>query len=149
MGRADVGGDKNALNEAKSGIAPEPTLLRARLYFDGGYYQKAFDFLKTKNENSFSDLSQKLEYSYRMGRILQMLKKSNDAIPYYDKTIQNGKAAKFYFACNAALQLGLIYEAAGQKAKSAEFYRYCLALNPDDHADALHAKAKSGLSRVK
>lgn len=149
MGRADVGGDKNALNEAKSGIAPEPTLLRARLYFDGGYYQKAFDFLKTKNENSFSDLSQKLEYSYRMGRILQMLKKPNDAIPYYDKTIQNGKAAKFYFACNAALQLGLIYEAAGQKAKSAEFYRYCLALNPDDHADALHAKAKSGLSRVK
>lgn len=149
MGRADVGGDKNALKEAKSGIAPEPTLLRARLYFDGGYYQKAFDFLKTKNENSFSDLSQKLEYSYRMGRILQMLKKPNEAIPYYDKTIQNGKSAKFYFACNAALQLGLIYEAAGQKTKAAEFYRYCLALNPDDHADALHAKAKSGLNRVK
>jgi tetratricopeptide (TPR) repeat protein len=105
--------------------------------------------LKTKNENSFNDLSQKLEYSYRMGRILQMLKKPNEAIPYYDKTIQNGKSAKFYFACNSALQLGLIYEAAGQKAKAAEFYRYCLALSPDDHADALHAKAKSGLNRVK
>ena len=149
MGRADVGGDKNALKEAKSGLAPDPTLLRARLYFDGGYFQKAFDLLKTKNENSFSDLSQKLEYSYRMGRILQMLKKPNQAIPYYDKTIQSGKDTKFYFACNAALQLGLIYEASGQKSKSAEFYRYCLALNPDDYADGLHAKAKSGLSRVK
>jgi tetratricopeptide (TPR) repeat protein len=149
MGRADVGGDKNALKESKSGVAPEPTLLRARLYFDGGYFQKAFDFLKTKNEESFSDLSQKLEYSYRLGRILQMLKKPNDAIPYYDKTIQNGKSAKFYFACNAALQLGLIYESSGQKVKAREFYKYCLALNPDDHADALHAKAKSGLNRVK
>jgi tetratricopeptide (TPR) repeat protein len=149
MGRADVGGDKNALKEAKSGIAPEPTLLRARLYFDGGYYQKAYDFLKTKNEGSFTDLSQKLEYSYRMGRILQMLKKPNEAIPYYDKTIQSGKNTKFYFACNAALQLGSIYEASGQKAKAMEFYKYCMALNPDDHADALHAKAKSGLNRVK
>lgn len=149
MGRADVGGDKNAMKEAKSGAAPDPTLLRARLYFDGGYFQKAFDFLKTKDENSFSDLSQKLEYTYRMGRILQMLKKPNEAIPYYDKTIQNGKSTKYYFACNSALQLGLIYEAHGQKAKAQEFYKYCLALNPDDHADALHAKAKAGLSRIK
>ncbi len=149
MGRADVGGDKNALKEAKSGAAPEPTLLRARLYFDGGYYQKAYNFLSSKNENSFSDISQKLEYSYRMGRIFQMLKKPNDAIPYYDKTIQNGKNTKFYFACNAALQLGLIYESYNQKPKAREFYKYCLALNPDDHADALHAKAKSGLSRVR
>jgi tetratricopeptide (TPR) repeat protein len=149
MGRTDIGGDKNALKEAKSGVAPEPNLLRARLYFDGGYFQKAFDYLKTKNEESFSNTSQKLEYSYRMGRILQMLKKNNEAIPYFDKTIQNGKNEKFYFACNAALQLGSIYEASSQKVKAREFYKYCLTLNPDDHADALHAKAKAGLSRVK
>ncbi len=149
MGRADIGGDKNALKEAKSGASPEPSLLRARLYFDGGYFQKAFDYLKAKNEESFSDVSQKLEYSYRMGRILQMLKKPTEAIPYFDKTIQNGKNEKYYYACNAALQLGSIYEVAGQKVKACEFYKYCLTLNPDDHADALHTKAKSGLSRVK
>ena len=149
MGRADVGGDKNALKEAKSGVAPDPTLLRARLYFDGGYYQKAYNYLSSKNENSFSDVSQKLEYWYRMGRIFQMLKRPNDAIPYYDKTIQNGKDTKYYFTCNAALQLGLIYESSNQKSKAREFFKYCLALNPDDHADGLHAKAKSGLSRVR
>ena len=149
MGRADVGGDKNALKEAKLGVAPEPTLLRARLYFDGGYYQKAYEHLKVKDENSFSEVSQKLEYTYRMGRIAQMLKIPSVAIPFYDKTIENGKNTKYYFACNAALQLGLIYETLGQKTKARDYFKYCLALNPDDHADALHAKAKSGLSRVR
>lgn len=149
MGRADVGGDKNALKEAKLGIAPDPTLLRARLYFDGGYFQKAYDFLKTKNESSFSELSHKLEYYYRMGRITQMLKKSTEAITYYDKAIEIGKETKFYYACNAALQLGLMYEASAQNTKARDYYKLCLALNPDDHADALHAKAKSGLNRVK
>ena len=148
-GRADIGNDKNALKEAKNGIAPEPSLLRGRLFFDGGYYQKALEFLKNKKETDFSEISHKLEYSYRMGRILQAQKKPNEAIQYYDKTIQQGKNTKYYYACNAALQLAIIYEEYKQYDKAREFYNYCLQLEPDDYADSFHAKAKAGLSRVK
>ena len=149
VGRADIGGDKNALKEAKSGSAPEPNLLRGRLFFDGGYYQKAYDFLKDKKETDFANQAHKLEYMYRMGRILHMLKKSNEAIVFYDKTIQTGKQTPYYYACNAALQLGIIYEEYKQYDKARQFFNYCLALNPDDYSDSLHASAKAGLNRVK
>jgi tetratricopeptide (TPR) repeat protein len=78
-----------------------------------------------------------------------MLKKPNDAIAYFDKTIQTGKNTRYYYACNAALQMGTIYEAYGNTAKAREYYNFCLALNPDDYADGLHSKAKAGLGRLK
>ena len=149
QGRTDVGGDKNAQKEAVSGLAPDWFLLRARLYFDGGYYQKAYEVLKQKKEADFSQFIHKLEFYYRMGRTLQMLKNTNEAIKYYDLTIKTGKNSKYYFACNAALQMGLIYEQYGQAAKAREFFNFCLQLQPDDHADGLHAKAKAGLARLR
>ncbi len=148
-GKTDIGGDKNALKEAKSGIAPNADLLRGRLLFDGGYFQKAYNYLSPKNENNFPQQAEKLEFNYRLGRILQMLKKPNEAIAYFDKTIQSGKNTRFYFACNAALQMGTIYEDYGNTAKAREYYNFCLSLNPDDYADGLHSKAKAGLGRLK
>ncbi len=149
VGKSDIGGDKNALKEAKSGIAPNGDLLRGRLLFDGGYFQKAYNYLSPKNESNFTEQSEKLEFNYRLGRILQMLKKPNEAIIYFDKTIQSGKDTRYYFACNAALQMGIIYEENGNKTKARDYYNYCLALNPDDYADGLHSKAKAGLGRLK
>jgi Tetratricopeptide repeat len=148
-GKSDIGGDKNALKEAKSGVAPNADLLRSRLLFDGGYYQKAYNYLSQKNDNNFAQEAEKLEFNYRLGRILQMLKKPNDAIVYFDKTIQAGKSTRYYFACNAALQMGIIYEENNNKTKAREYYNFCLALNPDDYADGLHSKAKAGLGRLK
>ena len=91
----------------------------------------------------------KLEYNYRMGRITQALRKSNEAIQYYDKAIQQGKQTKYYFACASAMQLGIIYEENNQSEKARQFYNYCLSLNPDDYADSFHAKSKSGINRLK
>jgi tetratricopeptide (TPR) repeat protein len=148
-GKSDIGGDKNALKEAKSGVTPNGDLLRSRLLFDGGYFQKAYNYLSQKNENNFAQEAEKLEFNYRLGRILQMLKKPNDAIIYFDKTIQSGRSTRYYFACNAALQMATIYEENGNKIKAKEYYNFCLALNPDDYADGLHSKAKAGLGRLK
>ncbi len=149
QGYASVGGDKNALKEAKNGIPPDPLLLRARLLFDGGYYQKAYELLKPKRAADFNTDALQLEYTYRTGRILQLIAHPNEAIAAYLQTIDLGRDKKFYYACNAALQLGLIYEQYGNTAKAREYYTYCLRLKPDDYADALHTKAKAGLSRVK
>jgi tetratricopeptide (TPR) repeat protein len=78
-----------------------------------------------------------------------MLKKSNEAIAYFDKTIQAGKDTRYYYACNAALQMGTIYEEMGNGTKAREYYNLCMGLNPDDYADGLHSKAKAGLGRLK
>ena len=148
-GRAEVGGDKNALKEAKSGSVPEWFLLKARLHYDGGYYQKAYDVLKDKKSSDFKSLEHQLEFSYRMGRILKGLKRTNEAIVFFNESLQKGKNTKFYFPCNSALQLGLIYEEYKQYTKAREFFNFCLQLNPDDYGDVFHSKAKAGLNRIK
>ena len=139
--------DQAALREAKKGEIPDPLLLRARLLFDGGYYQRAFDLLKNAGGQYQNQHKLNLEYRYRLGRIAQKLGKSAEAIQYYQQTINSGSKDPWYFACNAALQLGQIYE--GQKNYTAArlAYKQCLGMQPEEYATSLHAQAKSGLQR--
>lgn len=140
--------DKVAEREAENGEVPNPKLLRARLLFDGGYFQRAFDYLSTK-ENLFTQKREQLEFGYRMGRISQKLDKQSEAIAYFNKTMNNGWSEPYYFACNSALQTGLIYEGQKNYAKAREYYKKCLEMSPDEYATSLHQKAKTGLSRIK
>lgn len=144
-----AGGDKSALLEARAGKIPNVMLLKARLLFDGGYYQKALDLLRGRNANMFAEKRERLEFTYRMGRILHGLEKDAEALAFYYRTITEGKTDPSFFACNAALQIGLIFEARNDNAKAREYYQLCLSLSPDEHETALHQQAKAGLGRVK
>ena len=139
--------DQAALREAKKGEIPDPLLLRARLLFDGGYYQRAFDLLKNAGGQFQSDHKRSLEYRYRLGRIAQKLGKNTEAIQYYQETINNGSKDPWYYACNAALQLGQVYEAQKNYAAARLAYKQCLGMQPEEYATSLHAQAKSGLQR--
>lgn len=141
--------DKAAQREAESREVPDVMLLKTRLLFDGGYYSRAFDLLKNKAGNYDQDIKKKLEYGYRMGRITHKLGKSQEAIKYYNQTIDAGSREPWYFACNAALQLGILYEEQKDKPNARKAYKRCLDLKPDTYASSLHAKAKAGLQRVK
>jgi len=144
-----IGGDETAEKEAKSGQIPEITLLKARLLFDGGYFDRAFNLLKTKSLSDFSNQKDQLEYSYRLGRVTHNTGKHDEAIMYYQTTIDRGTDASYYFACNAALQIGRIYEYQKDKSKAKEFFKLCLAIKPDEYRNSLHQKAKAGLNRLK
>jgi tetratricopeptide (TPR) repeat protein len=148
-GRAEIGGDKNALKEGNAQQLPDPVLLRARLFFDGGYFQKSYDFLQKIDEQKFSAFGFKLEFNYRMGRTLQMLKRPTEALSFFERTLQIGQNTQFYYACGAALQSGLISEQLNNFPKARMAFNTCLRLKPDDYAETLHAKAKAGLARVK
>jgi hypothetical protein len=64
-GVADFGSDKNAQEEAQSNTVPDPTLVKARLLFDGGYYQKAHELLMEKESYRWPTQATQLEYTYR------------------------------------------------------------------------------------
>jgi hypothetical protein len=148
-GEKSIEADKTALKEAKLGELPDKTLLKARLLFDGGYYQRAYNILKNKPEGSFYKKKFKLEYNYRLGRITHKLKRLGEAVIYYQKTIDDGREESYFFACNAALQIGHIYEELFQSKKAKEYYNLCLSLKPDEYRNGLHQKAKAGLNRLK
>lgn len=145
----DISGeDQNALQEARSGLPPDPDLLKARLLFDGHYFQQALTLLEQKKPTDFSRKSDHLEYSYRLGRIWHGLEQYPRALQSYSMAILNGRNSPEYFACNAALQSGLIYEILGRKDEAAEAFDLCLSMYPDSYRAGLHQQAKAGLLRL-
>ncbi|MCC6279247.1 MAG: hypothetical protein IT262_01505 [Saprospiraceae bacterium] len=139
--------DKAALQEANSAEIPDIRLIKARLLFDGGYYQRAYDLLKNAGADYSTNRKLSLEYTYRLGRIAHKMGKSPEAIRFYQQTLDNGAKESWYFACNAALQIGLVLEEKRDYSGARSAFQRCLGLRPKEYANSLHAQAKAGLSR--
>ncbi len=148
-GHAMVEGDKNALREAKSRRIPHPDLLKARLLFDGGYYQKGYELLQQKKATHFDTLKDQLEWYYRLGRLTHRLHRYPEAIRYYQTTINEGKDQPWFYACNAALQTARIHELQQEYQLARTHYKQCLSIHPDQYRNGLHQQAKAGLNRLK
>lgn len=145
-----VDSDKQAKRDASSGSIPNVYLLKARLLFDGGYYEKSITELGRFNSSPESSIPLlKLEYTYRMGRVCDDWGKIPEAISWYEHTVNDGKNKDLYFAPNAALHLGLIYEHAGKKILAEKYYRACLDMDYTDYSFSISQKAKAGLNRLK
>lgn len=140
--------DKQALAEAKENKIPDKTLLKARLLFDGSYYDRAYKLLVTQSENYYNDGEVPIEYTYRMARITHKLNNLKEALINYEFIIDKMKEPKSYLTCNAALQAGIIYEHQHNWVNASKCYKKCLDLKPDRYRLSLHQKAKSGLKRL-
>lgn len=148
VGTEIVDDDQQAQKEAESGISPNPEILKARLLYDGGYYQKSYDTLIKKTDIADYSNLLNLEYYYRLGRVTQALHKYPDAIQYFSRTIERGIKSKEYYACNAALQMGVIYEEQEDIKNAKKYFNLCLDMDPDKYKTSLHQKAKAGLDRI-
>lgn len=140
--------DKQAVREASAGIEDE-SLLRARLSFDGGYYEKALTSLSALSVDSFRSSRSRLEYLYRMGRIHEAMGKTGPAIHFYLQTVDLGRNSPFYFSANAALHLGMIYEAAKNRNTARVYYQSCLEMKEQEYRSSIENQAREGLQRIK
>ncbi len=140
-----VDNDREALSFANSNIKPDLPLLRARLLFDGGYYERALNELKGYTS---TDKKSKLECTYRLGRIYHNWGKIDEAIPYYKETIKSGAGLPYYFAANAALQLGLIYEKRKEYALAYSWFSRVPEMDFEEYRFSICNKAQAGLNRI-
>lgn len=146
-GSANIDEDKSALKEASAGQMPHAGLLKARMLFDGGYFQKADKVLSSIEFESLNpDL--KIEYLYRRARVFQSSKDLDEAIIYFATCLNYCQNSRLYYCCNSALQMGNIYETLGNVELSKKFFTTCLAMNPSEYRNTLHQKAKAGLNRL-
>ncbi|HSC55005.1 MAG TPA: tetratricopeptide repeat protein [Phnomibacter sp.] len=141
--------DKRALKEAKLGIVPNLLLLKARLLSDGGFSNDALQLMQGTSSAQFTDMAEKLEYSYRLGRIYDELGQDDRAIKSYEITIAAGAERTEYFAARAALQCGMIFEKKGDKKTAAKYYARCIAMQDHDYEESIEQKAKAGQERCK
>ncbi len=141
--------DKQAHLEAEKNRLQNIQLLKARLLFDGGYYEKALDVLFNKaSKNSLRDDIDSVEYNYRFGRIYDEIDKDTLALKYYEITINTGNNLDEYYAGNAALLSGRIYEKQSALDNAQKYYNICLDLDFKEYRKSIKYKAKGGLSRV-
>ena len=140
--------DQLAKQEAESGIKPNITLLRSRLLCDGGYYEKALNELLSKHVSDFTSVQDKIEYIYRLARIYHLWNKVDQSMVYYNATIEMGKSFPYYYAANAALNLGYIYEQKGNTTEAKKYFQMCLDMKNTDYKTSIAQKAKAGLNRL-
>ncbi|MEO1262360.1 MAG: hypothetical protein AAFZ15_26375 [Bacteroidota bacterium] len=143
-----VGSDQHAHNEAAEKEVPHIELLKARLLFDGGRFRHALEILTQVKEPEISSFKHKLEYNYRLGRVLQKMTLYDRALLCYEKAIKDGEDELWYFACRSALEQGHIYEAQEQLVAARAAFKKCLSISPNDHKTGLHQQAKAGLRRL-
>jgi len=146
-GSTDSDADKQAYRNAKKGVWPNQTLLKARILSDGGYQKEALSMLQGKTVANFPKPEEALEYNYRLARIYDDMGRDDDAIRYYQEAIRLGKDRTEYFAARAALQTGYIYESRNQKPLAIAAYQECLDMGDHEFKDSLDQRAKSGIAR--
>ncbi|RDC56775.1 tetratricopeptide repeat protein [Pedobacter chinensis] len=139
--------DKQAKNEA-AGPVPLVDLLKARLLYDGGYLTKALQALDDQKTTDFSTDKDKTEFNYRLGRIYDDLGKDDQALAAYQTTINQGKNLKYYFAANAALQMGKVYERRKNATKAKEAFNMAIAMKNHEYESSIENQAKAGLRRL-
>lgn len=150
VGANNIEDDKLAQKEAETATAPNVMLLKARLLFDGGYFDIALQtMLNPSYSASLISRHDKIEFNYRIARIYQELNKIPEAITNYKATIEACKAEEFYFGPNSALQLGIIYEKSGNKTEAIRYYEMVPRLHTVEYRNSLNIKAKAYLNKLK
>jgi hypothetical protein len=140
--------DKQALKEAND-VKPDLDLLKARLYFDGGYYNQALKLLKDKQVTDFTINRDKIEFYYRSGRTYDLLNMDGDALINYQRAINAGRSATYYYAANSALLAAMIYEQKRDFKKATDYYNLTLQMKNHEYQNSIDTQAKEGLSRIK
>lgn len=141
-----VGADKQA--DLDINRPYEIHLLKAQLYFDGGYYQRALDALADGVE-AFELPNEKIEFYYRLGRIYQQTEEYQQAIQSYNRLFLYAESNNTYQAANAALQIALIYEKALKYEDAKIFFKKALGHSGFPFEDGIQQKAKAGINRIK
>jgi hypothetical protein len=146
-GNSDVEADKQAQHEAQSGKWPNPLLLKARLLNDGGYHREALALFQGLTSSHFSEIPEKLEFAYRVGRIYDDLQNQTMALAFYAEVVRMGESRKEYYAARAALQTGFLFEKAGDCSRASEWFQRCISMKPGEFKNSLDQRAKAGLIR--
>ena len=147
-GHTAIGEDQQAQQDALSGVIPNKDLLQARLYYDGGRYPAALNLLDNVETDELSNDDQ-LEYYYRKARVLQGLYRYTEAAELYKQVIAARANDDRYFACSAALQMGIMDAIQGRYDQAHVYFNLCQSIKPDEHQESLHQKAKSWQQRIK
>ena len=140
--------DREALYDANLDYFPNVNLVKARLLLDGGYFDE-FEreivlFEATNNEL----LAYQIKYLFLMGRYKAAIGFNEEAVSNFLKVIELGEDKDYYFASEAALRLGYIFEDKGENDLAKYYYEKSIKLYKSNYYEYIEDKAAKGLKRL-
>lgn len=153
VGKTIVESDQYASKFAESYIAghvddEQKVLFEARYANDGGFLSDAWQALENYSESSFSKIENKAELNYRRGRILQKMGQTNQALPYFERSIQLTQNTNLYFGPSSALQMGYIYKEQSKNQQAITFFRKAMSYKKHEYKNSIDNKARAALTEL-
>lgn len=148
-GKKVRGADKQAIRESDHYNEDNLPLLKARLRFDGGYYQKGLHWLEKFSAGSAETLSDRMEYHYRRARIYQKLDQEDKALREYREVLGFEEVNGTYYQPAAYFYSGKVHEEKGDGNAAKTKYKQVLEYSDYPYERSFSQKAKAGLERIK
>lgn len=149
VGREETEADKYAARSLASTEFPNRELTKIRYSTDGGYYEAARSVFETISLTTLSSEKDVVEYYYRKARLDHKTNHPADAMENYQKTIVLSKSLQTYFAPNACLQLGYLYEEKRDFKNAEVYYKKALSYKKHEYKNSIDSKARSALAQLK
>jgi len=146
-GQKLIEADKHANSVLRSDEFPNPSLMKVRLFTDGGYILKADSMLNYLSMKSFTSYKDKTEFLYRQARLKHKQNHIEKARLNYLKVLSrqfNGE----YFIPNSSLQLGYIMQEQGKTEVSKKYFEKTLTYKGYQYESSIKNKAKSALKLI-
>lgn len=147
-GKVKYDPDISAQAFLNDGPFPNEKILKARLYTDGGYFKEAKAMIQSITPSDLKTDKQQTEYYYRKARLAHKTNDINAAKLFYQQTIGMTKDNPWYFGANSALQLGYIFQAAGDTQSARENFEKALSYKKHEYKNSIDSKAKSALEAL-
>jgi tetratricopeptide (TPR) repeat protein len=141
--------DKNASIQLEENGLPNQKLLKVRFATDGGYYKEAKRIVQSLQYSELRSLKEQTEYFYRQARLAHKTEEYSLAKFFYEETIKLAKENPWYFAPNAALQLGYIYIDQKDFAKAKKYFELAMSYKKHEYKSSIDLRSKAALEQMK
>ncbi len=146
-GKESTEADKSAAHALADKDLPNVKLSRIRYLTDGGYYEDAGNILSGITSMDLLIKRDQVEYLYRKARLLHKIGNA-EAEKYYVDVINMTGPENWYFAPNACLQLGYIFQSQDKIKEAEEYFQRALAYRRHEYKNSIDSKARSALAQM-
>jgi hypothetical protein len=140
--------NREATYDCELDYIPDPELVKAKLLIDGSYLERFREILDAYPVRPNTFLPYVLEYDLLLARYKKRTGKITEATALFKKVIDKGEDEDYYFAAEAAMYLGKIYEKKN-KTQAIRYYEMAMDLYDSDYYEYIDDLSRKALKRLK
>ena len=146
-GKESTEADRSAAHSLSEKELPNVKLSKVRYLTDGGYYRDAEKLLGRITKKDLPTNRDGAEFAYRKARLAHKMGRPH-AEESYLETIRLTGQENWYFAPNACLQLGYIYQSQNKIKEAGEYFQRALSYRRHEYKNSIDSKARSALAQL-